>query len=748
MTPMKLFPVNLPENSFIGVMYQDQVNSNYAYVVKNAGNWIYAGTGFVEGSKVPGIVGYEYDKVWNNGFSPPGLTVVSNSPVVGCCEGSGSSVSNSTLYTAPSGAQVFAAGTIQWAWGLDNYSANFASVGIQKTTSNILNAFGSGATSPAPTVALSPATLSFAGQRVGTASGAKTTTLTISSIGVTGADSGDYSQVNTCPLSPSTLVAGATCTISVTFAPTATGARSASVTLTDDAVSSPQNVSLSGTGTAPAASLAPSSLTFASQIVGTTSPAQAVTLTNSGSASLAIGSIGLTSPNVGDYQQTNTCPASLPTGSSCSISVTFSPAGAGSRVASVSVADDAAGSPHTVGLSGMGTASAPAVGLTPVALAFTSQTVGTTSAAQSTRLTNTGSAPLTIGSIGVAGANPGDFAQTNTCPLGAATLDAGATCTISVTFTPNAAGARSGTVAIDDDAAGSPQTVSLDGDGVEAAPAVTLTPSSLSFGSQPVGTTSVAQMTTLTNSGTAPLTIDLVSVTGANAGDFSQTNTCPVTPLTLAAGATCTISVKFTPGAAGTRSASITISDDAAGGPHAVPLTGSGGTSAIAFDKNLGTKSENAKGTKATLTTTAAAAAGSRVFVIVKWNHASRMLSSVSGGGLTWTIDRQAKDTSNFHGAIASAAAPAGLAAGTASVTTANANGLGLGWSGIDANATSTPTAPSAEIQDFGQASYHGWATSVYRIEATAGAKTVSGTWSRTSGATANVTVVAAYRAR
>ncbi len=793
-------PVNLPENSFIGVMYQDQVNSNYAYVVKNAGNWIYAGTGFVEGSKVPGIVGYEYDKVWNNGFSPPGLTVVSNSPVVGCCEGSGSSVSNSTLYTAPSGAQVFAAGTIQWAWGLDNYSANFASVGIQKTTSNILNAFGSGATSPAPTVALSPATLSFAGQGVGTASAAKTTTLTnsgnapltISNIGVTGAESGDYSQVNTCPLSPSTLVAGATCTISVTFAPTATGARSASVTLTDDAVSSPQNVSLSGTGTAPAASLAPSSLTFASQIVGTTSPAQAVTLTNSGSASLAIGSIGLTGPNAGDYQQTNTCPASLPTGSSCSISVTFSPAGAGSRVASVSVADDAAGSPHTVGLSGMGTASAPAVGLTPVALAFASQTVGTTSAAQSTRLTNTGSAPLTIGSIGVAGANPGDFAQTNTCPLGAATLDAGATCTISVTFTPNAAGARSGTVAIDDDAAGSPQTVSLDGDGVEAAPAVTLTPSSLSFGSQPVGTTSVAQMTTLTNSGTAPLTIDLVSVTGANAGDFSQTNTCPVTPLTLAAGATCTISVKFTPGAAGPRSASITISDDAAGGPHAVPLTGSGGTSAIAFDKNLGTKSENAKGTKATLTTTAAAAAGSRVFVIVNWNHASRMLSSVSGGGLTWTIDRQAKDTSNFHGAIASAAAPAGLAAGTvmtatfsasvtkglmaaasftgiastspldaagsnvqggaaawtASVTTTNANDLVLGWSGIDTNATSTPTAPSAEIQDFGQASYHGWATSVYRIEATAGAKTVSGTWSRTSGATANVTVVAAYRAR
>jgi len=901
-------PVNLPENSFIGVMYQDQVNTSYPYVVQNASNWIYAGTGFINGTKVPGIVGYEYDKVWNNGFSPPGLTVLSSSPVVGCCEGGGSSVSNSTLYTAPSGARVFASGTIQWAWGLDDYSATYVNAGIQKTTSNILNAFGSGAASPAPAVALSPTSLSFGGQRVGTVSESKTTTLTnsgnapltISSIGVTGANAGEYAQSNTCPSSPSTLAAGATCTISVTFAPLAVGSRSASVTITDNAAASPHSVGLSGTGTAPAATLTPVSLGFGSQIVGTTSAAQTATLANTGTAPLTIGSIGVTGTNAGDYGQTSACPATLAAGASCSISVTFAPTASGSRVASLSVTDDAAGSPHAVALTGTGTVSAPAVGLTPTALTFSSQTVGTTSTAKSTTLSNTGSAPLTIGAIGLAGTNASDFAQTNTCPPAPATLAAGATCTVSVTFTPAATGARSASVTISDDAGDSPQAVTLSGTGAQAAPAVTLaptslnlgsqrvgtssasqstaltnsgsaplsismiaivgvnaaefgensdcpispttlaagssctisatftpsatgsrsasisitddaanspqavpltgsgtapgvtlTPSSLSFGVQAVGTTSAAQSATLRNSGTAPMTLTSVSVTGANAGDFAQTNGCPVAPATLAANATCTISVTFTPRAAGARSASVTIDDDAAGSPHAVTLTGSGGTSAVAFDRDLGANSESASGKKATLTTTAAAAPGSRVFVFVNWKNASRTLASVTGGGLTWTIDRQAQDARNFHGAIASATAPTGLAAGTvitanfsgpvtkgliaaasftgiasaspldasgsnvqagvaawtASVTTTNANDLVLGWSGINAQATSTATAPNVEIHDVRNSAYSESATSAYRIESTAGVKAVNGTWSQPSGATANITVVAAYRA-
>lgn len=192
-----------------------------------------------------------------------------------------------------------------------------------------------------------------------------------------------------------------------------------------------------------------------------------------------------------------------------------------------------------------------------------------------------------------------------------------------------------------------------------------------------------------------------------------------------------------------------------------------------------------------TLTTSAAAAAPSRVVLYLVWNNGTGNLTSVTGGGLTWTIDRQGKNTSNFWVAIASADAPFGLAPGqvltarfsrsvthglisaasftgvapasapdasalstqggvvgwSANVTTTNPNDLVVGWSTIDANATSTPTTPNVEIHDFGNSSFFSWATSTYRIESTAGLKTVNGTWSRSTGSTANATLAVAYKA-
>src|SRR5205085_4067586 len=101
---------------------------------------------------------------------------------------------------------------------------------------------------------------------------------------------------------------------------------------------------------------------------------------------------------------------------------------------------------------------------------FSSQVVGSTSAAQTVTLTNSGNAALTISSIGLSGTNSGDFAQTNTCPSSSSTLAAGASCTISVTFTPTATGTRSASVTITDNAGGSPQLVALTGTGVTPAP--------------------------------------------------------------------------------------------------------------------------------------------------------------------------------------------------------------------------------------------------------------------------------------
>jgi hypothetical protein len=331
------------------------------------------------------------------------------------------------------------------------------------------------------------------------------------------------------------------------------------------------------TGTAPAVTLSPPSLAFGNQPVSSTSAAQSVTVTNSGSAALTISSITLAGTNPGDYAQTNTCPTgstTLAAGSSCTISVTFAPTATGSRTASISIADSASGSPHTVSLSGTGTA--PGVTLNPTSLTFGNQPQSTTSAAQSVTLTNTGTAPLTISSISVGGANPADFAQTTTCPISPSTLAAGAKCTINVTFTPSTISSESANLSVSDTAGDSPQSVALSGTGTAPAPVVSLAPTSLSFSSQVVNTTSAAQNVTLTNSGNADLTISSIGLTGTNPGDFTQTTTCPASPSTLTAGSSCTISVTFTPTATGTRSASVAITDNASGSPQSVALTGTG----------------------------------------------------------------------------------------------------------------------------------------------------------------------------
>ncbi len=109
-----------------------------------------------------------------------------------------------------------------------------------------------------------------------------------------------------------------------------------------------------------------------------------------------------------------------------------------------------------------------------------------------------------------------------------------------------------------------------------SAPVVSLSPTSLSFGNHQVNTTSSAQTVTLKNSGNAALTIKGIGLSGPNSGDFHQQNTCPSSSSTLAAGASCTISVTFTPTAEGTRSASLAIADNASGSPQSVTLSGTG----------------------------------------------------------------------------------------------------------------------------------------------------------------------------
>jgi Beta-propeller repeat/Cep192 domain 4 len=210
---------------------------------------------------------------------------------------------------------------------------------------------------PAP-----PISLTFPNQLLGTTSGGQTITLAstgsaslaISSITITGTNSGDFSETNNCG---SSVAALASCTISVTFTPTAAGTRTATLTLTDDnsAVSgSTQSVSLTGTGSAPTITLTPTSLSFPSQILHTSSSGQAVTLKNTSTATISITSVSITGTDGSDFSETNTCRSSVSAGASCTITVIFTPTASGARSASVSIADAAAGSPQTVPLSGQG----------------------------------------------------------------------------------------------------------------------------------------------------------------------------------------------------------------------------------------------------------------------------------------------------------------------------------------------------------------------------------------------------------
>ena len=305
--------------------------------------------------------------------------------------------------------------------------------------------------------------------------------------------------------------------------------------------------------------LSPTSLNFGNQTVGITSSPQNVTLQNTGNIKLTITSIQITGTNSGDFGEKNNCPSSLPPNNSCQISVTFKPTTTGTRNAAVNITDNAPGSPQSVSLTGVGVL--PAVTFSPTSLTFPTQVVLTNSKAQAVTLTNSGAGVLKINHISVTG----PFSQTNTCT----TVNPSATCTITVTFKPTTVGTLPGSVSVTDNAPGSPQKVGLKGTGTY----IQLTPTSLNFGNQPVGTRSLAKRITLTNKGDAAVNITSISITGVDAKDFAETNTCGKS---VASGASCFIKVTFKPLVKGKRTADVSIYDNGGGSPQEVGLIGTG----------------------------------------------------------------------------------------------------------------------------------------------------------------------------
>ena len=223
-----------------------------------------------------------------------------------------------------------------------------------------------------------------------------------------------------------------------------------------------------------------------------------------------------------------------------------------------------AGSPYTFNPNSC-YAVAVGVTLTPTSYNFGNETVGTSSAGQPFTLANGGATTATITSIGFTGTNPGDFSQTNTC---GASIASGGNCTISVVFTPAASGTRTATLQVV--AGGTTLTSALTGTGLTG-PQLSLSPASHAFGNQEQGTTSAAFAFTLSNPGGETATISSISVSPSQ---FSESST--TCGGTLAAAATCTINITFTPSAAASYSGTLTVADTSDKISTSASLTGTG----------------------------------------------------------------------------------------------------------------------------------------------------------------------------
>lgn len=421
-----------------------------------------------------------------------------------------------------------------------------------------------------PAMSPSPSSLSFASQAVSTASAPQSVTLTNTGSAPLSVSQIAISPAQT-PLGPQTefattddcigsvIAVSQSCTVQVRFAPVAPGSRSATMTVYGNVPGGQVTVSLSGIATAAGdVVLTPVVMSFPSTTVNASSAAQNITVSNTGSASVSLGT-----PTVsGDFRiKVNTCSATLAAKTGCTVAIVFVPTASGTRSGSLTLTSGL----DTLAASLSGTGVLPATdALTPSSLAFAAQQLGTSSAAQFVTLTNTGDVALTLISAQIAS---GDFSAVNSCGN---SLAAHSSCSIRVIFQPKSTGAASGVLTVSDEYRS--QSVALRGTGV-APPGVSLSPLfGMSFPATGVGSSSASQTVTLTNNGGLPLSIATVAITG----DFSIVPGSNECENVLAVGQACTMQIVFLPTAGGARSGSLTISDTAPGSPQAMSLTGAG----------------------------------------------------------------------------------------------------------------------------------------------------------------------------
>lgn len=349
---------------------------------------------------------------------------------------------------------------------------------------------------------------------------------------------------------------GTSCNLAIAFDAAVAGSQSTTVTVSaTNASADTATVSATATTQAPALTATSTPLHFEDTDVGPVGQTQSVTLTNSGNVPTTVSAVSVISGE-SDFATSNNCGSELPVGATCSISVLFKPAQFGARAGTVAVTY--AAQVLSIAVSGNGVQGSLRLSTTDID--FAANPLNNSSAAKTLTLTNEGNTALPLTAYSVSGT---EFAvDRSACP---SSLAAAESCTISVVFTPAATGTRTGSLNISTPV--NSGSVSFHGTGTQGN--ATLSPASLTFAPLQLGTTSAVQSVTLGNNGSAPLVVTAIAF-GAGTDQFSQTSDCT----TIAVGASCTVSLTFTPTTAGSLTGNLVISHNGTGATN-VALTGS-----------------------------------------------------------------------------------------------------------------------------------------------------------------------------
>ncbi len=431
----------------------------------------------------------------------------------------------------------------------------------------------------APKIAVAPTSLSFGNVTVGSSG---TQTFTISNTGnatLTGGvalASGTSTEFTPSPASFSIVAGGAAVTVTVSYAPNAVGSDSGSIVVSSNDITSPTvSVAVSGTGTAipqPSIALVPSTLSFGTVTVGG-SASLTTQVQNTGDAALNVTAITLGAGTSSEFSWSPAAPIAVPAGGSATVTVTYTPAAAGTDSGTIVFTSNAGTSPTSLSVTGAGqAAAAPGIAVSPTSLSFGNVTAGTTSAPQTFAISNTGTATLT-GSVALAA---GTSAEYTFSPASFSIVQGGAPVIVSVTYAPAAVGADTGSIVVSSNDTTNPTvSVAVSGTGTAVPqPSITLVPSTLSFGNVTLGNSS-SLTTAVRNTGTAALTVSGIALCAGTSAEF--TFTAPATPFSVAPGASASVTVTYTPADLGTDSGCIDFSsDDPASPTVSLGVTGAG----------------------------------------------------------------------------------------------------------------------------------------------------------------------------